>query len=144
MSNRTPQTNTSNRHSSSKESLYTGATPIRFASRSTGGDVLMLDPRNVQQWQLDAYQARLDEQMAKYKDRVQELESFIENSVSNKVGDQTAVKEELEMLKGEIGKMQAKKKKGGCFPWKTFVVILIGVVFFSSYAGDGYSGESIF
>ncbi|RSL80917.1 hypothetical protein CEP52_017302 [Fusarium oligoseptatum] len=103
MSNRTPQTNTPNRESSSKESLYTGATPIRFASRSTGGDVLILDPRNVQQWQLDAYQARLDEQMAKYKDRVQELESFIENSVSNKVGDQIAVKEELEMLKAMLG-----------------------------------------
>lgn len=101
----------------------------------------MLDPRNVQQWQLDAYEARVDEQMAKYKDRVQELESIIEN----KAGDQTAVKDELEMLKGELGKMQMqKKKRGGCFPWKTFLVVLLAVVFFSSYAGDGYSGESIF
>ncbi|RSL45940.1 hypothetical protein CEP54_014073 [Fusarium duplospermum] len=140
MSNTTPQSNTPNRESSSKENLYTTATPIRFASRSTGGDVLMLDPRNVQQWQLDAYEARLDEQMAKYKDRVQELESLIEN----KTGDQTAVKDELEMLKGELGKISQKKKKGGCFPWKTCLVVLLAVVFFSSYAGDGYAGESIF
>lgn len=146
MSDTTPQTNTPNKESSPSERLYTTATPIRFAPRGPGGNVVMLDPRNVQQWQLDAYEARLDEtasQVANYKDRIQELESLVEESTSNKAEDQTALKNELEMLKGELGNMMAAqqqaqaKKKGICFPCKTSIVILLAaVVFFSSYAEE--------
>ncbi|KAL2675721.1 hypothetical protein Neosp_011912 [[Neocosmospora] mangrovei] len=147
MSDTTSQTNAPNKESSSKERLYTTATPIRFAPRGPGGNVVMLDPRSVQQWQLDAYEARLDEtvsQIANYKDRVQELESLVEESASNKAQDNIALENELEMLKGELGSMMAAqqqqaqaKKKGGCFPWKTSLVILLaGVVFFSSYAEE--------
>lgn len=146
MSDTTSQTNTPNKESSPNERLYTTATPIRFAPRGTGGNVVMLDPRNVQQWQLDAYEARLDEtasQMDKYKDRVQELESLIEESASTKAVDHTALRGELDMLKAELGTMMSAqqqaqaKKRGGCFPWKTSIVILLaGVVFFSSYAEE--------
>ncbi|KAM6538054.1 hypothetical protein FALCPG4_003937 [Fusarium falciforme] len=152
MPDTTPQTNTPNKESSPNERLYTTATPIRFAPRGTGGNVVMLDPRNVQQWQLDAYEARLDEtasQMAKYKDRVQELESLVEESASNKAGDQTALRGELDILREELGKMMSAqqqapaKKKGDWFPWKTsMVVVLAGAVFFSGYAG--YAQESVF
>ncbi|KAI8719868.1 hypothetical protein NCS52_00769100 [Fusarium sp. LHS14.1] len=147
MSDTSRQTNTPNKESSPNERLYTTATPIRFAPRGPGGNVVMLDPRNVQQWQLDACEARLDEaasQMANYKDRVQELEALVEESASNKAEDQAALKNELEMLKGELGNMMAAqqqqaqaKKKGICFPWKTsLVILLVGVVFFSSYAEE--------
>jgi menaquinone-dependent protoporphyrinogen IX oxidase len=152
MSDTTPQTNTPNKESSPNERLYTTATPIRFAPRGTGGNVVMLDPRNVQQWQLDAYEARLDEtasQMAKYKDRVQELESLVEESASNKAGDQTTLRGELDMLREELGKMMSAqqqaqaKKKGGWFPWKTsMVIVLAGAIYFSRYAG--YVEESVF
>lgn len=135
MSDTVPQINTPNKEPSPNERLYTTATPIRFAPRGTGGNVVMLDPRNVQQWQLDAYEARLDEtasQVSKYKDRVQELESLVEESSSNKAGDQTALRGELDILREELGKMMSAqqqaqaKKKGGWFPWKTSIVCCFG------------------
>lgn len=133
MPDTTLQTNTPNKESSPNERLYTSATPIRFAPRVT------LDRHNVQQWQLDAYEARLDEtvsQMTKYKDRVQELESLLKGSTNNKAGGQTTLRAELDMLSDELGKMmnaqqqaQAKKERGW-FPWKTFmVIVLVGLLF---------------
>ncbi|KAF4958128.1 hypothetical protein FGADI_2636 [Fusarium gaditjirri] len=46
------------------ETIYNSNTPIRFAPRGTKSsitdDIIMLDPRNVQQWQLDAASARVE------------------------------------------------------------------------------------
>ncbi|KAJ4311631.1 hypothetical protein N0V84_010345 [Fusarium piperis] len=108
MSNRIPEANTPNRESSPNRRLYTAATPIRFAPHGLDDNVVILDPRNVQQWQLDACEARLDEtasQMAKYKERVQELEFLAGNSADTEAEDQAALRDELEMLREELGKM---------------------------------------
>ncbi|KAM0425605.1 hypothetical protein ACHAPT_009136 [Fusarium lateritium] len=148
MSDNTRQTNTPDGQPSPSERLYTTATPIRFAPRSAysnmpdGGSVMMLDPRNVQQRQLDACAARRDEttsQMAKYKRRVEEVEFLVEDSTSNSKSEgQTApLHDELKMLREELGKMvvaqQQQTKKGGWFPWKTSLfVLVVGLVFLSS------------
>ncbi|KAF4991272.1 hypothetical protein FGRMN_7932 [Fusarium graminum] len=60
------ETKTPNQELSSSERLYTTATPIRFAPRGTGhdgtdGNIIMLDPRPVQQWQLDRTESRIGE-----------------------------------------------------------------------------------
>lgn len=139
MSDNTPEANAPYKESSLDDRFYNVAKPIRFAPRVKGGNVVILDPRNVQQWQLDAYEARLDEtasQVANYKERIQELEYLVEDSLSNKVGDQAALTGELDTLKGELGKMMVAQrgKKGGWFPWKTsLVAILAGAVYFGIF-----------
>ncbi|KAF5659810.1 hypothetical protein FHETE_9264 [Fusarium heterosporum] len=60
------EANTPNQKISSSERLYTTATPIRFAPRGTqhegaDGNIIMLDPRPVQQWQLDRTESRIEE-----------------------------------------------------------------------------------
>ncbi|KAM5352859.1 hypothetical protein ACJ41O_005581 [Fusarium nematophilum] len=109
---------------------YTTATPIRFAPRGTrDSNIIMLDPRTVQQWQLDATDARLDDtasQMAAYKTRIDGLEALLEDTAT-KADELEGLRGELEMLVLEKQRMQ---KKGGWWSWKSvlFLVVLLGVV----------------
>ncbi|CAJ0538829.1 Ff.00g067480.m01.CDS01 [Fusarium sp. VM40] len=60
------ETNTPVQEPPQSERLYSTATPIRFAPRGaraniTDGNLIMLDPRPVQQWQLDNTETRVEE-----------------------------------------------------------------------------------
>ncbi|KAM0352304.1 hypothetical protein ACHAPU_001968 [Fusarium lateritium] len=70
------ETKAPNQELSSSERLYTTATPIRFAPHGTrhdaaDGNIFMLDPRPVQQWQLDRTESRINKvaSIAKETDR---------------------------------------------------------------------------
>jgi hypothetical protein len=60
------ENNTPSQELTQSERLYSTATPIRFAPRGartniTDGNLIMLDPRPVQQWQLDNTESRVEE-----------------------------------------------------------------------------------
>ncbi|KAF4985806.1 hypothetical protein FDECE_16301 [Fusarium decemcellulare] len=120
------------KEASPSEALYTTATPIRFAHRGTrkttiDSNVMVLDPRTVQQWQLDATEARLEEatnNLQNYKARVEELE--VESAT--KSDSQNLILEELETLRDELDSLviaQQDAEKGGWFPWKEFFLLFV-------------------
>ncbi|KAF4446447.1 hypothetical protein FALBO_17073 [Fusarium albosuccineum] len=149
MTDTTTKANTpAQKEASPSEALYTTATPIRFAHRGTrkttiDSNVMVLDPRTVQQWQLDATEARLEEatnNLQNYKARVEELE--VESAT--KSDSQNLILEELETLRDELDSLviaQQDAKKGGWLPWKTLFLLFVMAglcVFGNVYHKDFY------
>ncbi|KAM0553967.1 hypothetical protein ACHAPJ_007039 [Fusarium lateritium] len=139
-------TPSNNRDSSAAERLYTTATSIRFAPRNTrntiiDSNVVMLDPRNVQQWQLDATEARIDDATTTFDDFKRRLDHM-----EDRVSLNSLLHDEVEDLRDDVGDLKLarqKTSKGGCFPWKTMVLI-IGVVGFVVVYNCEHSHEALF
>ncbi|KAF4977654.1 hypothetical protein FZEAL_5844 [Fusarium zealandicum] len=132
-----PTTTTPRNEFSPTHQLYTTATPIRFAPRSTRDTIadhnlVVLDPRNVQQWQLDVCEARLSEtasSIAKYEGRVRELEAQMDSAKD--LGAHEKLNDELKALREELGLLAIARRendeanRGSWFPWKTFFLLVV-------------------
>ncbi|KAJ4265364.1 hypothetical protein NW762_004652 [Fusarium torreyae] len=134
-------TPTNNRDSAPTERLYITATPIRFTPRGTrntisDSNVVMLDPRNVQQWQLDATEARIDEATTTIDDFKRRLDHL-----EDRVSFNSLLHDEAEDLRDDLDDLKLarqKTSKGGCSPWKTVVLVLVFVGVAVGFSCQGY------
>ncbi|KAF5020645.1 hypothetical protein F66182_7322 [Fusarium sp. NRRL 66182] len=119
--------------SSPSSQLYATATPIRFAPRNastntTNGNLMMLDPRNVQQWQLDATEARFSHAVEQHSQRLRGLEH-----------QNGALREELDDLYDKMDRLEVSQKAAqakGFFSWKSrvFCTVAVGLAAVYYYA----------
>ncbi|KAF4950069.1 hypothetical protein FSARC_13303 [Fusarium sarcochroum] len=137
-----------NRDSSPAERLYTTATPIRFAPRGTrntiiDSNVVMLDPRNVQQWQLDATEARIAETATNISDCKRRIDVMEEAQVLSS----EILHEEFELLRDDMDDLKLarqKKAQGGCFPWKSLALVIIAIVGIAVMNSYEYDQQTLF
>ncbi|KAM0189648.1 hypothetical protein ACHAPA_006365 [Fusarium lateritium] len=104
-------TNTPSQEPSQSDRLYSTATPIRFAPRGarskiTDGNLIMLDPRPVQQWQLDNTESRVEEVASLANETDRRLNNMQDQALATEV-----LRDEVKTLRIEMEGVKISDEK---------------------------------
>ncbi|SPJ92838.1 uncharacterized protein FTOL_13803 [Fusarium torulosum] len=105
------ETNTPGQEPPQSERLYSTATPIRFAPRGartniTDGNLIMLDPRPVQQWQLDNTESRVEEVASLANETDRRLNTMQDQALATEV-----LRDEVKTLRIEMEDVRISGEK---------------------------------